>query len=490
MWACRDEPSVSSLQLENLSRSFGEVFLICKKNRTHSAEPSGDGNTGSESDRVMKDEMASMEDVLESEAELYIEKKKEGTYWTVPFQMLDHMERLEVSYSYQRWNRKVYENGDECRSEDNIVDIGLFDERGNLRGASGSARQSFFISENEATPGYLKGALHAGKWAVFLGACKIQGDGCKVKIHFGFKMKQKVLLKGDLHLHSVHSDGECEVADLLRMASLQKLDYVFLTDHNTYAQNEEIPQANGLVALPGMEWTHYKGHSNFLGVMAPVRNTLSNDLQTTVQIMSAARKNGAVVVLNHPFSRDLPWAWGPNVPFDAVEIWNGPDADYNAIRWWNERLSEGERIPIVGGSDFHRLGTPRMIGTPTTFLYCSSCGKSDILDAIRKGHAFIGCSPTCPVLHFSIAGGVMGDSVEYTEDMTGSVRSENVANEDRIRLISDQGVELETVVKNKNVKNFSFPVAAHKFYRLEVWRGPVPLHMTLAALSNPIYLRF
>jgi hypothetical protein len=64
-----------------------------------------------------------------------------------------------------------------------------------------------------------------------------------------------------------------------------------------------------------------------------------------------------MVFLNHPMCRNCPWKWGFDVPFDGIEIWNGPikDADYDAIDWWHGELKAAARhIPAVGGSDSHR----------------------------------------------------------------------------------------------------------------------------------------
>lgn len=412
--------------------------------------------------------------------------------YEIPFDVPENVDILEVSYSYTRHEKRVKADGDECHTEINVVDLGVCDEQGCFRGSSGAERAGFAITENEATPGYIRGPVNAGKWAVLLGAYKLRDNGCKVNLHFRFSFKRRSLLKGDLHLHSTHSDGRYTVHELLSAAELRGLDYVFLTDHNTYSQNEGLPCTNRLMAMPGMEWTMFQGHANFLNVRRPVeRQFIAGDRETAVRVLGEARQNGAFIVLNHPFDAGCPWEWGFDLPFDAVEVWNGPfkPSDQKAVQWWNERLCRGDRITAVGGSDFHKDELFRTIGTPTTYLYSDSRGRSDIMAALRRGRAFIGFSPDSPRIALSALDAIMGDCVDYKDGVRGAVRVEKVNKGDRLLLISDEGLETEAVVEGQSVKCLEFALGRRKFYRAEVWREFLPGVTALAALSNPLYVR-
>jgi hypothetical protein len=72
-----------------------------------------------------------------------------------------------VTYAYTRRVKTTDEQGSEYIREINIVDLGVLDEGHNFRGASGSDRTYFRITENEATPGYVKGKIGSGE----MGAC-------------------------------------------------------------------------------------------------------------------------------------------------------------------------------------------------------------------------------------------------------------------------------------------------------------------------------
>jgi hypothetical protein len=432
-----------------------------------------------------------MLNVQEINFERLITKDKEKTYFEIPFSIPLNVSKLEVSYTYKRRDITENEVGDVFNKEINVIDIAIRDESKSFRGWSGSERLYFYITENEATPGYVRGNINDGEWALILGAYKIEEEGCLVSINIKFTPKERVLLKGDLHMHSEHSDGKYDVDNVVNMAKLHGMDFIFLTDHNTFSQNEYIRSSDSLVVMPGMEWTHYKGHCNFLGVKSPIKNFVANDKEKTVEIMQEARKSGAFITLNHPFCRYCGWKWGFDVPYDAVEIWNGSmkDSEIDAVEWWHSKLVEGERIPIVGGSDSHKNEMFRMIGGPTTFLYSNSKGQSDIIRALKEGHGFVSYTANGPVIDFSIGNAIMGDVIEIHEEQIASVRVSNLSLGDEIKLISDKGIEETYKVTNENIKAFKFETNECKFYRLEVWRQVIPGAKMMVSISNPIYIR-
>lgn len=425
-----------------------------------------------------------------SELNCHIDKKMQRTYFEVPFDVPENVEKLEVTYSYDRRITEFDNSGGTYLHEINVVDMFLRDQNHAFRGTSGSDRTYFSITENEATPGYVKGKIGAGQWALILGAYKIMNSGCDVGIKITFTAKQRVLLKGDLHMHSLNSDGRYSVDEIIKIAKRRGLDYIFLTDHNNYVQNSEICSSDELVVMPGMEWTHYEGHANFLGVYRPVTNIISNDKQTTVSIINSARKNGAVVFLNHPMCNSCPWKWGFDVPFDGIEIWNGPikDSDYDAIKWWHGELKGGRHIPAVGGSDSHRDEFLRMIGTPTTFVYSESRGESDIIAAIRAGSVFISYSPDGPVIELSVDGFSLGQTAPKDGPHECVLSVSHLNRTDVLKLLSDEGEEKEFTVASQSAVKLSQKLRGTKFVRAEVWRTFAPGVTMLAAVSNPVYL--
>ena len=50
----------------------------------------------------------------------------------------------------------------------------------------------------------------------------------------------------DIHMHTIHSDGDKTVEEVLRMCEKRKLEYISITDHNTCKQYEEDALKKGI----------------------------------------------------------------------------------------------------------------------------------------------------------------------------------------------------------------------------------------------------
>ncbi|MEG0768241.1 MAG: CehA/McbA family metallohydrolase, partial [Clostridia bacterium] len=287
-----------------------------------------------------------------------IEKREEQTYLDIPFSMPPDTARLDIAYAYTRHRVERITEAATRRREVNIIDLMLEDETGQNVGASGSDRREVYLGCAEAASGYAVQPMRAGTWHLRLGAYKVEEDGCPVRVTLTFTPKRRTLYLGDPHVHSVHSDGTFTVSELAHMARKQGLQYLATTDHNTYLQNAYGAADAPVTLIPGMEWTHYRGHCNFLGVANPVRSIIANSDVRMREILEEARANGALVSLNHPMDRSCPWKFALDAPHAAVEVWNGPNWSHNqdAMAWWVRRIGEGERVAAMGGSDFHQIG--------------------------------------------------------------------------------------------------------------------------------------
>ena len=166
-----------------------------------------------------------------------ITKTEEGTYYTIPFAVPEGIEKITVSYSYQRMSGKV----GHPEKMVNVVDLGLMNESGKFLGWSGSSRSSVFVGPYSATNGYLMSEVKAGEWKILVGAYKIPPAGLPVRYEITFTPSQPRWLLGDLHMHSTASDGQYDVSTLARMAQKKGLDFIALTNHNNYSENLHLP---------------------------------------------------------------------------------------------------------------------------------------------------------------------------------------------------------------------------------------------------------
>ena len=182
------------------------------------------------------------------------------------------------------------------RVDGTVLDLGCLGP-GGFRGWSGSARESFVITPEAATPGYLPGEIEAGTWQVMIGVHRVPPDGVRYRLTAETTPLSTALrlppvppeppaprdrpprralparpgqrwLAGDLHTHTVHSDGMLTVAELAALAAGRGLDFLAVTDHNTVSHHAELAAAArryGITLLPGQEVTTDSGHAGALG---------------------------------------------------------------------------------------------------------------------------------------------------------------------------------------------------------------------------------
>src|ERR1700722_11812716 len=171
----------------------------------------------------------------------------------LPFDVPAGVQRIRVSTSHDNFVGGLARN---------VLDLGIFGPAGydlgnaaGFRGWSGGARDHFEVSSTYATPGYLAGPIEPGVWAVALGPVVLSPWGMAWDVRVTLERGETVAacepvvaplspsvsgarwFRGDLHLHTVHSDGERDPDELAAAARASGLDFIVSTEHNTNAAN-------------------------------------------------------------------------------------------------------------------------------------------------------------------------------------------------------------------------------------------------------------
>jgi hypothetical protein len=316
-----------------------------------------------------------------------------------------------------------------------VLDLGCFGPAGEFRGYSGGARDSFAVAETRATPGYLPGPLPAGTWHVLLGLHRVSAQGLAWTVtaraarsatdgpalvgghpagpatggarparpEGGWRRRRdlpafpgQTWLAGDLHAHSVHSDGLLTVPELAALAADAGLDFLAVTDHNTVSHHAELAaaaDATGVVLVPGQEVTADRGHANAFGDVGWV-----DFRQPADAWLSTVEGRGGLLSVNHPVRADLAWLHPLRVRPPLAEVWHSDwwDRTWGAPLAW--LLAWGADTVPVGGSDFHALEQPRRPGRPTTWVSCADRTPAGVLTGLRAGRTAISAAPDGPVL--------------------------------------------------------------------------------------------
>lgn len=423
---------------------------------------------------------------------IHISKAQEGKYFTIPLDMPECVACFKLTYRYERI-RETAAAADWIRIEKrNQIDLGLLAPDGSDVGFSGTEKDTVEISATRATPGYRPVDPVAGPWEILVGAYHIAEEGVDVTYTLDFTEKQRALYKGDLHTHTLASDGILTAEELCLHARRHGLDFLAITDHNTIHPAGTLPDLDGLTMIPGLEWTHYQGHAGLIGVDRPFEKSFH--VKTADDVYDRfveARSRGALAILNHPCDPDYGFHFSQaDLPHDLVEVWNGPmrESNMQAIAQWHQRLVQGEKIPASCGSDYHHDMLFMFIGGPCLAVYAYSKGLSDLLEAIRGGHSYMVFGSDGPTLKMTAGSGIIGDSVSWSENRELTLKAGNLIAGDKILLINAQGVFASWTAEGNSRLETVVPIDRPGFVRVEIHRFFIPRYPAFPALvSNPIY---
>lgn len=424
-----------------------------------------------------------------------IDHARQGTYFPLPFQVPEGVESLTLKYRYGRWpeREQALDKGVwTARSEANIIDLGLIDPKGVQVGASGSDKTEITVSETRATPGYRACQIVPGEWQILIGAYKVAPEGVTVQYEITFERKTRRLLKGELHAHTLASDGVHTAEELAWKARRNGLDFVVVTDHNQFISREALPQPEGVTMIPGVEWTHYQGHASFVGVDQPYDGSFAtNSLEEAEALFETARQRSALIIIDHPFDEQCGFQLDMNaLPHDCIEVWNGPmrESNLRAVGYWHQLLCAGAKIPACGGSDYHRDTPFIFLGGPTMGVFADSAGASDIVAAVRAGHGFITFAPDGPTVELTAGEAIMGDSVDWQTRKEVQIRAEGLLEGDVLHVATGQKTETLFSAPSDGDVSLTYTMEAPGFARVEVWRTFLPgVPMLPALISNPIF---
>lgn len=404
---------------------------------------------------------------------------------------------------------------------DNLLTLMLLDPSGAWRGERHccSASQSVTLAADSATPGYLAGPIPAGRWRVSLGVHAVLSTiESPLRYTLTIAAEPRPIIspalcnplprrimhpgpawyRGELHTHTLHSDGDYTVAQIISAARRRRFDFVALTDHNTVSQLREAGTLapDDLLIIPGQELTTYHGHILALGVATWVDWRIGLNGYTVEQAVEAVRAAGGLFIIAHPFSEGDPGCTGcrweydlPPHKADALEIWNGPwkhNGNDEAIALWHRLLNEGHRLPATAGSDLHSLHE-WLARMSCVEVYAASLDTQEILSAIRACRLTVTSGPHL-TLEASADGGatwaMIGDEISSQGLLILRATWQDSPDAAELRLVRS-GIVLDARTVGATGLYTYEDVQPTGWYTAEL-RAP---DESLLAATNPIFVR-
>lgn len=171
--------------------------------------------------------------------------------------------------------------------------------------------------------------------------------------------------------------------------------------------------------------------------------------------------------MNHPLCVKCPWRWEKDVTeVDVLEIWNGPMHYDNLVctDWWIEQLKAGHKLPIVGGSDYHKdYVVTNLIGNPATYVYAKSNSPEDILDGIVKGRTTISNGVGKTFINITCGNAMLGDTVKLSDGLKAKVTVERMKRNHTLHVFNGDGECFTYTAKKAGDYSFDIPVEKSGF---------------------------
>lgn len=403
----------------------------------------------------------------------------------------------------------------------NQIDLSLNDPDG-IRGLWCIVKpEGCDINGVASTPGFGSWPVQAGTWTVFVNVHRIMpsdevnydltvtlSDDPVTATVTEYDDSRKVAheeagwYRGDLHAHTIHSDGRWDIPEFTAFMRGLGLDFVSLSDHNTVTglKQHRSQTEDGFLAMGGMELSTFNGHMLALGSSHWYEWRLNiEDGMDVNRIMKQVIDQGDMLIIAHPMAPDEPFCSGcmwmfndarPGVAL-GVEIWNGFWHRFNeeGLQQYYVWLNLGNRLVMTSGTDIHGAPDPTMASeyrVGFNVVYAESLSEASILEAVRKGHSYISAGPTLLLT----AENANGDSVMCGDDITGEritakVTWKDAHEGDVLMFIVDGEVHEQQSVSETGEAHWTLTPDQANYFTVELRDQKNGMW----AISNPIFIK-
>jgi len=325
---------------------------------------------------------------------------------------------------------------------------------------------------------------------------------------------------GAMHVHTNAShDAHGTFQDVIRTANEQNLDFVGVSEHNSFKRQLEGDGGwyGGCLILTGTELSLRGGHYLVFGTTEEIdREHLS-----TQEVIDEVNRQGGIGFIAHPYFKKRRWTdWNVsgftgieayNVAHDTLDenrlrlvLWTLTmppdwfylslvDRPYDPLRAWDRMIARHGPVVGIGSTDAHEFHVGGIKFAPYSILFRlarthvlipsgEALTPETALSALRAGHAFMAIELIVPAKGFRFLAqkgdrimGIMGDSISLEEGLVLTAALPAAA---EMTLLRD-GKAVATLTG----VSWQYPITRPGTYRLEAMR-----HDTPWIFSNPIYV--
>lgn len=322
-----------------------------------------------------------------------------------------------------------------------------------FRDGKGARTVHLWMASDGASPGSLPGPAPSGRYTLTLDPLAfLRSFTVHVEVKANYHTLPTVTLptfpehhvikaqigwyRGELHSHTLHSDGVDTTEELVEGARKAGLDFLSLTDHFTSSGWPELAgvlqHTDDIALIRGLELTSHKGHANLQGIKTWV-NPLSDAPQRNINdVIHDTHAQGGLFCVNHPYSNVLGWQrhdidWAS---VDLLEIYHHLEHQHNILQLalWDQLLNMGYAIVGIAGTDSHNAFKGRhRLGQAFTYVYADTLSEAGIIAGLRRGRVYATLGPE--ITFRAACGGIevqMFDSLPLGQEARFDVHTRNL----------------------------------------------------------------
>ncbi len=204
--------------------------------------------------------------------------------------------------------------------------------------------------------------------------------------------------KGNTHIHSTASDGGKKFAEIEDLYSAAGYDFLFRTDHWVLSDIGTGPDDGSLLWIDGVELDGHDHTGAFFHVvcLGAVKHVARE--AGLAAGLEAARDQGALLVLAHPYWTGNSLEDGVRHRFDGIEIYNHVCHWLNGkscgLVHWNHALLSRPATLAFAVDDAHLR--PEHPGWDGGWIMVNAANRSreSLLESIKRGNFYSSCGPS------------------------------------------------------------------------------------------------
>ncbi|MFO7633279.1 MAG: CehA/McbA family metallohydrolase [Caldilinea sp.] len=394
------------------------------------------------------------------------------------------------------------------------ISVMIFDTHGPRFEISKPDDDGVDINAARTSPGGINGPIPAGQWMIFILVFRLLSEEpvdyvLTVDMSFDPIEAQAVAwpvpvtggrgpgwYRGDLHAHTIHSDGRWDVPDIVAFWKAKGVDFMTLSDHNTISGLAQVRSlADGqLLTMGGIELSTFFGHAVAVGARDWLDwRRMDGSTMTMPELAQSVIDAGALFVIAHlmhpgdPLCCGCRWEHYDMMPGNAqaVEIWNGAWEAFNqeSLQLFYHWLDEGHRLTATSGTDLHGPPPAGARGA-VNVVYAEDLTEEAIVAAIKAGRSYISAGPELLLSAHTASGveGMIGDTLP-PEECTLTVRWRAAHTGDYLRLVVNGRAYHEKIVGEAGEVQWALAAGQARWCTVELRDADNGMW----AVTNPIY---